>query len=326
MTLSPESFAFVADLVRRRSAIQLAEGKEYLVESRLLPLAREASLDVDAYVDGLRRRADPGEATRVVEAMTTNETSWFRDGLPYVALRESELPRLVEARRSSGRLSVWSAACSTGQEPYSLAMTMADVLPAGMTGRILATDLSEQVLARARAGRYSQLEVNRGMPAGMLVSHMRRVGTEWEVDDTVRGMVEFRAHNLLDPAPAGPFDVVLLRNVLIYFDLPTKAAILERVRRVLRPDGVLVLGAAETTLGIHEGFERLSVRRTSVYRPLAVDASGAPAPAVVGPPPTTAATGIPLPRRTATPAAATLPAVTATPGRVTSALPRGATR
>jgi len=324
MTLSAESFAYVAEIVRRRSAIQLDVGKEYLVESRLLPLARAAGQEIDEFVDALRRRQDPGEITRVVEAMTTNETSWFRDGVPYVALRETEVPRLVAARRGVGRLRVWSAACSTGQEPYSVAMTLADVLPPSMQAHILATDLSEQVLERARSGRYSQLEVNRGMPAGMLVTHMERVGTEWQVAQPVRDMVEFRAHNLLDAAPAGPFDLVLLRNVLIYFDMPTKAAILERVRRVLHPDGALMLGAAETTLGVHEGFERVSVGRTSLYRPLAVDASGAPAPAVVGPPPAAAATGVPLPRRTAAPV---LPATTPTPGRVTSTLPpRGATR
>ncbi len=269
MSLAPESFAFVADLVARRSAIQLAPGKEYLVESRLLPLAREAGLDVDAYVAQLRAQPSSPAATAVVEAMTTNETSWFRDGAPYQALRRHELPRLVAARGGVGRLRVWSAACSTGQEPYSLAMCLSDDLPASMSAEIIATDLSEQVLARARAGRYSQLEINRGMPAQMLVQHLRRVGTEWEVAESLRRMVTFRAHNLLDVPPAGQFDVVFLRNVLIYFDTPTKRGILDRVLRVLRPDGVLVLGAAETTLGLHDGWERVTIERTSVYRPLA---------------------------------------------------------
>ncbi|MDM7830572.1 CheR family methyltransferase [Cellulomonas edaphi] len=276
MSLSPEAFAFVADLVRRRSAIQLTPGKEYLVESRLLPLAREAGLGLEAYVTRLRTRALPADVDAVVEAMTTNETSWFRDGAPYQALREDELPRLVAARGGIGRLRVWSAACSTGQEPYSVAMTMLDHLPPGMTSEIVATDLSEQVLTRARTGRYSQLEVNRGLPAPLLVRHLVRAGTEWELSAAVRQMVSFRAHNLLDVPPPGPFDVVLLRNVLIYFDLATKRAILDRVLRVIKPDGVLLLGAAETTLGVHEGWERATVGRTSVYRPLAPQRALAP--------------------------------------------------
>jgi chemotaxis protein methyltransferase CheR len=275
MSLSPESFAYVADLVRRRSAIQLGPGKEYLVESRLLPLARAAGLDLEAYVRRLRGPASSADAADVVEAMTTNETSWFRDGAPYAALRGTELPRLVAARGGTGTLRVWSAACSTGQEPYSIAMCLLDDLPPAMTAEVVATDLSEQVLARARSGRYSQLEVNRGMPAPMLVRHMSRVGTEWELSAAVRRLVSFRAHNLLDAPPAGPFDVVCLRNVLIYFDLATKRAVLDRVLRVLRADGVLLLGAAETTLGVHEGWERVTVDRTSVYRPLT--ARGAPA-------------------------------------------------
>ncbi|GEA85966.1 MULTISPECIES: CheR family methyltransferase [Cellulomonas] len=279
MSLTPESFAFVADLVARRSAIQLAPGKEYLVESRLLPLARDAGTDVNTFIAGLRAQPTSPLTTAVVEAMTTNETSWFRDGAPYQALRRAELPRLVAARGGVGRLRVWSAACSTGQEPYSLAMCLSDELPAAMTAEIVATDLSEQVLARARTGRYSQLEVNRGMPAQMLVQHLRRVGTEWEVADALRRMITFRAHNLLDVPPAGPFDVVFLRNVLIYFDAATKRGILDRVLRVLRPDGVLVLGAAETTLGVHDGWERVTIDRTSVYRPLgAPNLSSVPTP------------------------------------------------
>ncbi|MCR6688142.1 protein-glutamate O-methyltransferase CheR [Cellulomonas sp.] len=272
MSLSAESFAFVADLVRRRSAIQLTPGKEYLVESRLLPLAREAGLDVDGYVAMLRTQPASPAVTDVIEAMTTNETSWFRDGAPYQALRGTELPRIVESRRGVGRLRIWSAACSTGQEPYSLAMCLHEDLPAAMSAEIVATDLSEQVLSRARAGRYSQLEVNRGMPAQMLVQHLRRVGTEWEIAENLRRMISFRAHNLLDTPPPGPYDIVFLRNVLIYFDPPTKRAILDRVLRVLRPDGVLFLGAAETTLGVHDGYERVTIDRTSVYRPAGASA------------------------------------------------------
>jgi len=319
MTLAPDGFAFVADLVRRRSAIQLAPGKEYLVESRLLPLAREAGLDVDGFVDRLRTRPTPADQDAVVEAMTTNETSWFRDGAPYAVLRETELPRLVAARGGAGRLRVWSAACSTGQEPYSVAMTLLDHLPAPMSSEIVATDLSEQVLERARSGRYSQLEVNRGLPAPLLVRHMVRAGTEWELSAAVRQMVSFRAHNLLDAPPVGPFDVVLLRNVLIYFDLATKRAMLDRVLRVLRPDGVLLLGAAETTLGVHDGWERVTVGRTSVYRPLAArTAVPVPIPAAAA----VASPFVPAPR----PAGFAVPAVPSPAAAPAAPLSRGAVR
>jgi len=288
MTLSADAFAYVADLVRRRSAILLQPGKEYLVESRLLPLARSAGLSVEELVARLRTRPVESDVTAVVEALTTNETSWFRDSTPFSALARHVLPRLVAARGGVGRLRVWSAACSTGQEPFSIAMTLLDGLPPAMDAEIVATDLSAQVIERARAGRYTQLEVNRGMPAPMLVRHLTRAGAEWQVSDAVRAMVTFSVHNLLDAPPAGPFDVVFLRNVLIYFDLATKRDILRRVAQVLRPDGVLVLGAAETTLGVDDGWDRVSVERGSVYQRAARRATE-PAGVV------TAAAGLPQP-------------------------------
>ncbi|WP_081844671.1 protein-glutamate O-methyltransferase CheR [Cellulomonas sp. URHE0023] len=269
MAVSAESFAFVADLVRRRSAIQLAPGKEYLVESRLLSLAREdGAADVDAFVRTVRSSAKESDFARIVEALTTNETSWFRDSAPFAALQSYVVPELIAARGTSARLKVWSAACSTGQEPYSIAMTLADCLPASASADILATDLSEQVLAKAREGRYSQLEVNRGLPATMLVRHLSRVGAEWQISQALRNLVTFRQHNLLDLPPiGGPFDVVYLRNVLIYFDIATKRAILERLRRVMKPDGILMLGAAETTIGVDDAWIRVPVGTGSVYRP-----------------------------------------------------------
>jgi chemotaxis protein methyltransferase CheR len=268
MTLTTDSFDFVADLVRRRSAIQLERGKEYLVESRLAPLARQAGIGVDEFVRQIRSARREADFELVVEALTTNETSWFRDAAPFDALRTHVVPTLTRERGSIGRLRVWSAACSTGQEAYSIVMTLTDVLPPSAQVEVLATDLSTQVLERARAGSYTQLEVNRGLPAGMLVRHLARVGAEWKVSDAIRRPVTFARHNLLDAAPAGaPFDVVFLRNVLIYFDLPTKRSILGRVRRALRPDGFLILGAAESTLGIDDAWDRIPVVRGSVYRP-----------------------------------------------------------
>ncbi len=268
MSITAESFAFVADLVRRRSGIVLDVGKEYLVEGRLLPLARAAQLaDVDAYLRAVRAMPRPEHLESVVDALTTNETSWFRDAQPFQALVEHVVPELMARRTVDPTLRVWSAACSTGQEPYSIAMALADVLPAGRL-RVLATDLSADVLERARRARYNQLEVNRGLPAAMLVRHFTRVGAEWEVAPTLRAQVTFQRHNLLEAVPAGgPFDVVFLRNVLIYFDLATKQDVLRRVQRALRPGGYLLLGAAETTMGIDESWERVPVGRGAVYRP-----------------------------------------------------------
>jgi chemotaxis protein methyltransferase CheR len=271
MTMAPDTFAFVADLVARRSAIRLEAGKEYLVESRLGPMARERSLGIDEYVRRLRAGVGDDELGAVVEAMTTNETSWFRDVAPFAALRSHVLPLLREAG-AGDRLRIWSAACSTGQEPYSILMALGDGAP---SVDIVATDLNEQVLARAREGVYSQLEVNRGLPAAMLVRHFERVGAHWRVRADLRSRVQFRRHNLMDPPPPGPFDLVFLRNVLIYFDLPTKRAVLDRVARVLRPGGMLVLGAAETTLGVHDRFERIEAGAAVLHRPVPAPAAGA---------------------------------------------------
>jgi chemotaxis protein methyltransferase CheR len=269
MSLSPDTFTYVADLVRRRSAIQLESGKEYLVESRLLPLARQAgAADVDAYVRALRNAPRPADLEAVVEALTTNETSWFRDAQPFQALAEHVVPALLDGRPGFGApmLRIWSAACSSGQEPYSIAMVLADAVP-HVQLRILASDLSQQMVDRARAGRYSQLEVNRGLPAPMLVRHFTRAGVDWEIAANLRQSITFQKHNLLDTPPTGgPFDVVFLRNVLIYFDLATKREVLRRVQQVLRPGGYLLLGAAETTIGIDEGWERVAAGRGSVYR------------------------------------------------------------
>ena len=266
MTLSPDTFTWVATLVRTRSAIQLEAGKEYLVESRLLPLARAAGTsDIDAYVRSLRAGASTAALRSVVEALTTNETSWFRDAQPFRSLADHIVPEL-KPNLGAAPLKVWSAACSSGQEPYSIAMVLSDLALAGRL-KVLATDLNQQVLARARSGRYSQLEVNRGLPAPMLVQHFSRTGAEWEVAPALRSSITFAEHNLLDaPPPGGPFDVVFLRNVLIYFDLATKREVLRRVRRAIRPGGYLLLGAAETTIGIDDEFERVSLGRGSGYR------------------------------------------------------------
>jgi chemotaxis protein methyltransferase CheR len=267
----------VSDLVRREAAIVLAPGKEYLVESRLAGLARAAgATDVSAYIATVRSRGTPAQRMAVVEALTTNETSWFRDGAPFDVLRTTVVPQLLAApgRRT---IKVWSAACSSGQEPYTIAMLMADTLPAGASVDILATDISQEMLDRTTAGTYSQLEVGRGLPAPMLVKHFGRKGTQWQVSDLLRAMVRVQRLNLAAPFPPllPRFDVVFLRNVLIYFDTPTKRSILQRVRQVMSPDGYLFLGGAETTLGLDDGWVRETVGRFTLHRPLG---AGRPAP------------------------------------------------
>jgi chemotaxis protein methyltransferase CheR len=270
MTLTATSFDWVRQLVHRESAIVLQPGKEYLVEARLLPMAQQRGLSgVSELVESVRSRPDAATTRRIVEALTTNETSWFRDGDPFTSLTGTVLPQLVATRRPDERLQIWSAACSSGQEAYTVAMLLSDALPHAATRvSITATDLSRQMVERTRAGRFSQLEVNRGLPASMLVRHFTRAGNEWEISPTLRRMITASECNLAAPLPRmGPFDVVYLRNVLIYFDLPTKQAILGRVRQLMRPDGWLFLGAAETTLGVDEHWERVVLGRGSAYRP-----------------------------------------------------------
>jgi chemotaxis protein methyltransferase CheR len=270
MTIAPADFAYVRELVHRRSAIALEAGKEYLVESRLLPIARasgEGSLD--RLVSRLRSSPEGALHKQVVEAMTTNETSWFRDRHPYESLESVILPDLLPRRAMERKLTIWSAAAASGQEAYSIAMVLHDRLAADPTWnlRVLATDLSEEMVRRTRAGRYSQLEINRGLPAAKLVRHFTRAGTDWLVNEPLRRMVEARQLNLAAPFPRlPPVDVLFLRNVLIYFKLETRRQILDRVRRVLRPDGYLVLGGAETTLNV-DAFECVPLDKATVYRP-----------------------------------------------------------
>lgn len=270
MSLAAADFDFLCRFLYERSAIVLQPGKEYLAESRLIPLAKQQGLNgITALVASLRAAPANGLAQKVVEAMTTNETSFYRDTGPFEALRVHILPALVKATERERALRIWSAASSTGQEIYSTAMLIRDHFPqlAGWNLQLLATDLSRDVLARAREGRFNQLEVNRGLPAPMLVRHFERAGLDWQLKPDIRRMVEFRELNLSTAWPAlGSFDLVFLRNVLIYFDVDTKRRILGRVRQVLKPHGYLFLGAAETTLMLDDGFERVTFDKTTAYR------------------------------------------------------------
>jgi chemotaxis protein methyltransferase CheR len=268
MTISASAFTFVRDLVRAESAIVLEPGKEYLVESRLVTLARDGGHPtVDAYVEELSTRRNPVALKQVVEALTTNETSWFRDSDPFTTLRQTVFPGLAQAR-TQRQVRIWAAACSSGQEPYSILMTAQDTPEiAGWKIDMVASDLSQEMLDRARRGEYSQLEVNRGLPATTLVRHFERSGVNWRISPALAAQVQFRQLNLMRPfPPMGTFDVVFLRNVLIYFDLETKRDILRRVRQIMAPDGHLFLGAAEMTMGIDDAWERVPAGRSSIYR------------------------------------------------------------
>jgi len=218
-----------------------------------------------------RLRAQPfnGLHQKVVEAMTTNETSFFRDVHPFEALKKAVLPELIKKRATERKLNMWCAASSSGQEPYTMAMILREHFPtlANWTVRFIASDISMEMLERARAGRYSQLELNRGMPAPLLVKYFQRQGMEWQIKEDLRRMVEFRQMNLADTWPSLPeMDLVFMRNVLIYFDVPTKKEILGKVRRLLRPDGYLFLGIAETTLNLDGAFERVQFDKSGCYR------------------------------------------------------------
>lgn len=267
MSLTETDFAFVTGLVRQRSSIDLQPGKEYLVESRLAPVARQfGDRDVNALV-GRLRSGDRAAGEAVVDALTTNETSFFRDTHPFEAFSQKLLPEA--ATRCSGTLNIWSAACSSGQEAYSLAMAVQEWLPLhrGTQVRISGTDISQTMVDRAREGRYSQLEVNRGLPAKFLVKYFVQTGRDWTLKPELRAMTRFERGNLAQPPVGVPqCDIVFLRNVLIYFDLATKRAVLQNVRRVLKPGGFLVLGGAESALTLDGAFQRLEVDKVVVFR------------------------------------------------------------
>ncbi len=277
--LPAEDFAYLRRLMHERAAIVLEPGKEYLALSRLDPIARHAGVGSVAELVGVLRGEDAASQLHeeVVDALTTNETTFFRDFNPFESLRTHVLPELIERRRRSRSAAIWSAGCSSGQEPYSIAMAIREDFPELLTWqlRILGTDISPSVLDRARRGRYGQLEVNRGLPAHLLVRHFTRVGMEWEIEEPIRRMVRFERHNLVHEWPTmPPFDLVLMRNVMIYFDVDTKRDVLAKMHRQLAPQGYLLLGASETTYNLSEDFDRELDGRTAWYRPTQTDPIG----------------------------------------------------
>ncbi|HVJ51979.1 MAG TPA: protein-glutamate O-methyltransferase CheR [Aliidongia sp.] len=263
--MNVDDFNLLSKLIKDKSGLTLTKDKAYLLESRLLPVARKYTLkNLDELVMRLRTRQEQGLVRDVVEAMTTNESFFFRDIKPFDQFKQVVLPYLLQSRASSKSIKIWSAASSSGQEPYTLAMLIKEERHrlAGWNIDILATDLSTEILAKAQAGLYSQFEVQRGLPIQMLVKYFKQTGDRWLIDASVREMVRYRPFNLLDDMTTlGNFDVIFCRNVLIYFDQPTKQMVLERMARQLTSDGFLYLGGAETVVGITDKFQPMANHR-----------------------------------------------------------------
>ena len=270
MAISSTDFEYIGELVQERSAIILEAGKEYLVESRLGPLLKTEQLDsFGALIRQLRTQPYNGLHQKVVEAMTTNETSFFRDLHPFEALKKHILPELIKKCAGTRSLNIWCGACSSGQEPYTILILLQEQFPEllNWSVRVIASDISHEMLARAKAGRFSQLEINRGLPATLLVKYFHKQGMEWQVKESLRQRLEFCHMNLASAWPAlPPADIVFLRNVLIYFNMDTKRVILGKIRKILRPDGYLFLGSAETTINLDDGFERMQLDKAGCYR------------------------------------------------------------
>ena len=279
MSLSPEGVEFVRQLLRQHTGVSLDADKGYLIESRLLELSRkEGASSLEQFVARLRFGGGEELQRRVIESILNTETTFFRDFSMFEAFRTTALPDLVRRRGAERKLSLWSAACSTGQEPYSLAMILHQAQPplAGWTVRLLASDFSSGVLDYARAGRYSQMEINRGLPAGLLVSCFEQQNSHWVLREEIRRRVEFQRINLIGPWPLwGAMDAIFLRNILIYFEMEARRGVLRRLRGVLKPDGYLFLGGTETVINVDDGFEAVPMGRAVAYR-LRSPAGGGP--------------------------------------------------
>ncbi|MEP6860400.1 MAG: protein-glutamate O-methyltransferase CheR [Deltaproteobacteria bacterium] len=261
------AFGYIRQMVKQQAGIVVEHGKEYLAESRLKGFARDQGFaTLDQFVDTLRVSPFGESHRRVIELLTTNETSFFRDVRPFEALRQTIIPRLVAARPGRN-LVIWCAASSSGQEPYSVAMLLREYFPAlASTTRIIASDISRDMIARTRDATYSQFEVRRGLPAPMLAKYLVPNGARWQMKPELRTMIETREINLAGPFPAlPPIDILLVRNVLIYFDAAKKQDIMIRMRKVLAQDGVLMLGGAETALGVDAGFDRCTADNKAAW-------------------------------------------------------------
>ncbi|MFK7894614.1 MAG: protein-glutamate O-methyltransferase CheR [Myxococcota bacterium] len=270
MAIEASDFEYLVGLIGERSGIIIEANKEYLIEARMAPILRSAEFeDISTLVASLRTKPKGPLADEVVDAMTTNETSWFRDRHPFDALKSQVIPELIERNEEKQKFQIWCGAASSGQEPYTIGMTILEHFPQlkDWGVKIIATDLSTTVLEQATSGKYSQIEMNRGLPASLLTKYFVRDGTSWVVNDELRSLIDFRPLNLIERFPVMPqADLVFLRNVLIYFDVETKNKILEGVRKQMEPHAYLFLGGAETTINVHDGFERLSIGKAAAYK------------------------------------------------------------
>lgn len=270
MAISENDFKYVCEFVYQKAAIVLEDSKAYLVESRLAPLAKKEGFNSLAeFVAKLRSQPTNGMHWNVIEAMTTNETYFFRDIHPFDLLKKNVFPELIKKRAATRELNIWVAAASSGQEPYTIAMVIRENFPELATWKVnmLCSDISKEMLDRCREGAYSQLEVNRGLPAPLLIKYFQKIGTEWKIKDELRKMLDLRQINLAQSWGLLPaMDIVFIRNVLIYFDQETKKTIMARLRNVLKPDGYMFLGGAETTINIDDAFKRTQVDKSAYYQ------------------------------------------------------------
>jgi len=267
--MTPADYDFLRKFLKERSGLDLSADKQYLVESRLMPLARKANLSgLEELVQKIKNGAS-ALASDVVEAMTTNETFFFRDKVPFDHLRDVVLPEMIQARAARKSMRIWCAAASTGQEPYSIAMTIKEMSAqlAGWRIEIIGTDISQQVLEKSKSGIYTQFEVQRGLPIQLLVKYFKQTGEMWQINPDIRAMIQYRPLNLLqDFSSMGKFDIIFCRNVLIYFDQEMKTQIFGRLAKCMEPDGFLALGAAETVVGLTDAFKPHADKR-GLYRP-----------------------------------------------------------
>ena len=277
--MTPLDYDYLRKLLKERSGLTLSADKQYLVESRLLPVARRIGVPgLSGLVQKLKEPGTEALITEVVEAMTTNESFFFRDKIPFDLFRNEIMPALLTSRAAQRSIRIWCAAASTGQEPYSLAMCLKELGPkvAGWRIEILGTDLSTEVLEKAKSGIYSQFEVQRGLPIQLLVKHFNQVGETWQVAPELRAMVQYKPLNLLQNfSHLGTFDIVFCRNVLIYFDGPTKGDVFKRLADMLAGDGTLILGAAETVIGLSDALAPHPEHR-GLYMPNRAAAAVAP--------------------------------------------------
>jgi len=283
--MNPTDFEYLAEMLKQRSGLIITPDKVYLLDARLMPIARANKFaSLEQLVSEMRNTKSETLIGAVVDAMTTNETSFFRDRHPFDAMKKEILPALIQRRAAQKHIRIWSAACSTGQESYSLAMMLRDDFPMLSTWRIeiVGTDISPTVVARAKDGAYSNFEVQRGLPIQLLVKHFEQVGEQWRIKQELKKTTDFRLFNLLgDLAPLGQFDIIFCRNVLIYFDLPTKSRVLDNMHARLAKDGALVLGGAESVFGICNKFTDLAGLR-GIYVPATANRNVRPNGAAMG--------------------------------------------